>query len=463
MKKIGRSRWLCYWYLHGGYHKIMVPTSRRRKITLSASLPMAHARIRPALVTADGQGNIFDNPDLYMVCRRGSEFALPGPADLIPLPEESELFLLPGRKALGLNPETGRLEETDETAVAAFIPPAHTLTAHAAYRTERDAPILPLFAYGAVGFANGRFYVCARKIDNDPRQVFTGISRKLLEQKAHALLKAYPENRLMQHLAAKCALTYACPAARNLCLGRHEAPLPVAKACNARCIGCISQQEKDSKIRATPQNRLTFTPTAGEIAEVMLHHSRNEAAKPIFSFGQGCEGEPLTEAELLLDAIALFRSKNGRGTVNLNSNASMPDAVAPLARAGLSSLRVSLCSAREEAYVRYSRPQGYSFADVRRSIMEAKKNKLFVSLNLLFFPGFTDTEPETQALVELVAETGADCVQLRNLNIDPELYLEHMSGLATGPGLGFANFRKRLCQARPGLKLGYFNPYVAEK
>lgn len=31
--------------------------------------------------------------------------------------------------------------------------------------------MLPLFAYGAVGFANGRFYVCAKKVDEDVRQV----------------------------------------------------------------------------------------------------------------------------------------------------------------------------------------------------------------------------------------------------------------------------------------------------
>ena len=423
---------------------------------------MATARIRPVLVTADGAGNIYDNPGLYMVCRRGNEYSLPKPDELIPLPAGSELFLLPGRKALGLNPETGKLEETDDVAVAAFVAPAHTLTAHAAYRAEQGAPVLPLFAYGAVGFANGRFYACARKVDDDPRQVFSGIPGNVIERKARELLRAYPGNRLMQHLAGKCALDYACPAARNLCLGRYEAPLPVAKACNARCIGCISQQEQGAAIRATPQNRLAFTPTAEEIVEVMLHHSRNEVRRPIFSFGQGCEGEPLTEAGLLEKSIALFRGNKGRGTVNLNSNASVPGAVAALARAGLSSLRVSLCSAREEAYTRYFRPRGYGFQDVRRSILEAKGRNVFVSLNLLFFPGFSDTELETQALVALVLETGVDCLQLRNLNIDPELYLERMSGVETGACLGFANFCKRLRKACPGLRLGYFNPYVGQ-
>ncbi len=421
---------------------------------------MAAPSIRPALVMADTEGRIYDHPDLDMICRQGREFGLPRPDELMPLPDESELFLLPGRNAVGLDPESGEAVELEEMAVAAFVSPAHTLTAHAAYHTQKGAPMLPLFAYGAVGFANDRFYVCAKKVDSDPRQIFQNIPRQTIEKKARTLMQAYPKNRLMQHLMAKCALTYNCPAARNLCLGRHEAPLPVSRACNARCVGCISQQEDGSRICATPQNRMNCTPTAEEIAEVMLHHGRNEKDKPIFSFGQGCEGEPLTEAPLLEAAIRLFREKGGVGTVNLNSNASMPEAVAALAGAGLSSIRVSLNSAREESYARYYRPRGYAFSDVRRSIAEAKKAGIFVSLNLLFFPGLTDTEEETQALAELAAEAKIDCIQLRNLNIDPEYYLELMDGVDTGPRLGFANFRKRLRKKCPDMQFGYFNPFV---
>ena len=423
---------------------------------------MASAPLRPALVMADQDGHIYDHPDLVMVCRQGDSFALPRPAELIPLPDESELFLLPGRNAVGLNQETGELEVLEEVAVAAFVSPAHTITAHPAYETQEDAPILPLFAYGALGYANDRFYVCAKKVDTDPRQVFRDIPRKIIEKKAHALMKAFPENRLMQHLMAKCALTYACPAARNLCLGRYEAPLPVSKVCNARCVGCISQQEQGSKICATPQNRMTFTPTAKEIVEVMRHHEANEKDRPIYSFGQGCEGEPLTESVRITEAIAMFREKGGKGTVNINSNASIPDAIVRMAEAGLSSLRVSLNSAREETYTRYYRPVGYSFPDVMHSIREARSRNVFVSLNLLFFPGVTDTDLETEALIKLVTEYDVNCIQLRNLNIDPEMYLELLDGIFMGPHIGFANFCKRIKKACPGIQFGYFNPFVEE-
>jgi len=415
------------------------------------------------MVYADASGNIYDHPDLLLMSRRGDEWGLPRPEELMPLPDESEFFLLPGRRAVGLNPETGQAEQLDELAVAAFAAPGHTLTAHPVYVTDKDAPRLPLFAYGAVGFANNRFYVCARRVDDDTRQVFTNIPPSLIQKKARRLAEAYPRNRLMQHLMHNCVLRYACPAARNLCLGRYEAPLPVSHVCNASCVGCISHQDKASGICASPQSRLTFTPTADEILEVMRHHARNEVEKPIFSFGQGCEGEPLTQADLLIETVSRFRAEGGRGTVNLNSNASIPDAVIALAEAGLSSLRASLNSARPEVYERYYRPRGYTLDDVRRSMKEASSRGVHVAINLLYFPGITDTEKEMEALCEMVTECGVHLVQLRNLNIDPEWYPTFLSGIEFGPSAGLANFRKRLQHAKPDLEFGYFNPWVPEK
>ena len=72
------------------------------------------------------------------------------------------------------------------------------------------------------------------------------------------------------------------------------------------------------------------------------------AKRAIVSFGQGCEGEPLLQAETIAQAIRLIRSHTDRGTINLNSNASLPEAVERLISAGLDSIRVSLNSARRK-------------------------------------------------------------------------------------------------------------------
>lgn len=419
---------------------------------------MSSKKIQPVMVFADAEGNVYDHPDLLMLVRRGRELTLPRPDELIPLPEGSDLYLLPGRHALGLDPETGKAEAMEERAVAAFVCPSYTLSATAAYLSDADAPKLPLFAYGAIGFANDRFWVAATQVDKDRRQVFTKVAPERISKGAQDLLGRYSENRLIQHLA-RCALTFCCPAAKNLALGRFEAPLPTAKACNARCYGCISHQPVESGFPAS-QNRINFTPTATEIAQIMHLHSRR-AKNPIMSFGQGCEGEPLTEATRITEAISLFRSQDGLGTVNINTNASLPETIPALAKAGLDSIRVSLNSARESVYTSYYRPSGYHFADVRRTIATAKENGLFVSLNYLFFPGVNDVESELEALTELVSATRPDYIQMRNLSLDPELYLSCV-GDPTEPSMGLGNFMKRLKKACPWINYGYFNPYIQD-
>ena len=134
-----------------------------------------------------------------------------------------------------------------------------------------------------------------------------------------------------------------------------------------------------------------------------------------------------------------------------------------LARSGLTSLRVSLNSARPEVYERYYRPHGYSFGDVRTSIAVARRHGIFVSLNLLFFPGITDTEAELEALARLVGENGVSMIQWRNLNIDPDWYWNLMEGISHGPSMSLAVFMKRLRRLCPWLRYGYFNPYVGDK
>jgi len=413
--------------------------------------------VQPRILYAEEDGNIYDHPELRLLCRKGEHVLPPGPKDIVPLPEGSDIFLLPGRMALGLNPESGEFEYLEASAVAAFVSPGYTLTGSAAYLTEPDAGPLPLFAYGAVGYADGTFWVCANRTDSDPRQQFGDIPDQDIERGARTLLKRYPDNRLVQHLA-HCALEYCCPAAKNLALGRYEAPLPTAAACNANCVGCISHQPEDSQFPPT-QERIRFRPTSEEITQIMHAHARSEA-KPIFSFGQGCEGEPLTEAETIRRAVADYRDQGGHGTVNINTNASLPDTMAPLARAGVNSIRVSLNSVRSELYTPYFRPSGYSFGDVRATIHSAKEQGLFVSLNYLYFPGVNDTEEEFEALAELVEATGLDFIQLRNLNLDPELYFRIIPAPKT-PAMGLANFRKRLRKHFPWLEFGYFNPYLS--
>jgi len=419
----------------------------------------------PALVYADHRGNIVDHPRLAAAGSSAGGWHLPQADDWIPLPQGSELFLLPERLPVGCDPASGqfRVVERDPysprargrpCAVAALVAPAHTQLYSAAYRSLPGARTLPRFAYTAVGWQEDRFVAAALRVDPDPRQDPERFDTAELERRAAAALQAMPDNRLVQHLG-RCALSYGCPAAKNYFLGRWEAPLPTSPACNARCLGCISLQDA-GEICAT-QERIRFVPSPEEIAGVAVPHLR-QAPRAVVSFGQGCEGEPLLQGETLEQGIRLMRRATARGTINLNSNASLPEGVARLRGAGLDSMRGSRNSCRPDYYRRYYSPRGYCLEDVLRSIRLMKREGGFVSLNYFVLPGLTDEEPELEALSELVAATGVDLIQLRNLNIDPEWYLNHIRYRPAGSPLGVRGLLSRLRERFPSLAFGYFNP-----
>lgn len=415
--------------------------------------------ISPHLLYADEEGNILDDPELLMLRDLGGQWSPPEWTELIALPPESELFMLPGRRAAGFNQRSHKIEIVSGFSVAAFVAPGYTLSAHPAYAPDADAPMLPLFAYGAVGYEHGRFFVCATRVDKDQRQQFRNIPPGRVAKAGRMLLERYPQNRLIAHIINNCVARYSCPAARNFALGRYEAPLPTSRSCNAGCIGCISFQGPDSPLRTTPQCRLSFTPAVAEIVEVMAIHQKREKKTPIYSFGQGCEGDPLINADLLAESIAAFRANKGSGTVNCNTNASRPEAVEALARAGLTSMRVSLNSARADLYAAYYRPADYDFACVRESIKIARQLGVYVSLNLLYFPGVTDTRGELEAMAHLCRSCGVSMIQMRNLNIDPQWFQKQFSNKGER-ALGLHVFMRKLRKMCPWLDFGYFNPYL---
>lgn len=413
----------------------------------------------PYLLYSDGKGNIFEDQTLYAVGREGWD-AFPIPLDeWILLPNGGNLYELPGRKAIGIDIQTGEMRLCDKGwAVAAFIPPAHTGFYIAAYETEPNAPTLPLFCYTATGWYNDQFYVPAIRIEEDIRQECAGYDDKKIQLGAKQLLQAYPHNRLVKHLMENCCMTYHCPAARNFSLHRWECPVPSSPACNANCIGCISFQPQEEQIVST-QDRLTFKPTAEEIAEFTVPHLM-EAPYPIVSFGQGCEGEPLLMWETIREAIIEIRKHTDKGSININTNGSKPDAVKALCEVGLNSIRVSTNSARENIYMPYYRPNNYVFQDIIESLKVMRSYGGWTSINYFVFPGMTDTVEEYEALRKLIIETDLKMIQWRNFNIDPDWYLGKIGVTETGELLGVKQLMELIKEEFPKLQFGYYNPPI---
>ena len=427
-------------------------------------MTVSHPSTVPSLLFAARNGDITDYSGLHMAGAAAGRFYKPRLHELIELPAGSELFALPGRLPVGIDPDDNEPALLDADpfhpdqpvqAVAAFMAPAHTAVYTAAFQTfAPDAPMLPLFAYTAVGWADGKFWVAAFRSDPDCRQDAGQFNQRVLEQRTRKQLQRYAGNRLVQHLG-KCCLTYGCPAARNYFLGRWEAPLPCSPVCNAACAGCISLQP--SGCCPSTQDRIGFVPSAREIAEIAIEHLQS-APKPIVSFGQGCEGEPLLQAKVMEQGIRLIRAQTSQGTINLNTNGSLPEAVERLAHAGLDSIRISLNSAQAEKHRLYYRPKGFSLEDVCQSIAIMKRHDRHVSLNYFILPGCTDDPDEFATLTELIGAYRPDFIQLRNLNMDPEYYLRVIEHSGIKQPMGIVDWLARLKTQFPNLGFGYFNP-----
>ena len=418
-----------------------------------------------SLIFARPDGQWFDFSPLTMAAMSGEKVLVPGKADLIPLPEGATLTLMPDTPPVGFDKETGEFLELTENpykvkksepvyAVAALLPQGFTRLLLPACKPQGDP--LPILGYTAVGLEKGRLVVAAQATDEHkrwhPRHFNTPELEKLVRQRQ----AEFPDNRVIKQLS-RCSLEYGCFTAQNIMYRRWEGGLPVSPACNAACLACLSETEEGGA--DSPQQRICFCPQAEEIAEVGIAHLQN-AAYPMVSFGQGCEGEPSLAYEQICAALRLMRAATPRGVININTNAGNTKAIAALLEAGIDSFRVSLFSAVAEDYEAYHRPKDYRFADVCASLELMRQARRPVALNLLTYPGFTDDEAQTEALIDLLRKYAVTQVQIRNLNCDPRLMADFCRGRRP---MGLRTMLERLRAELPELVIGNYSRDLRDK
>ena len=123
-------------------------------------------------------------------------------------------------------------------------------------------------------------------------------------------------------------------------------------------------------------------------------------------------------------------------------------------------MRVSIISARPDSYKAYYRCS-YELSAVKESIKYSLEHGVYVSLNLLYFPGFNDREEEVAAWQDFLRELPVQMIQMRNLNIDPDWFLSIMPE-SQGQAIGTTQFIKSLKTAQPNIIIGSFSHYVED-
>ena len=402
---------------------------------------------------ADENGEVFDAPNYSGVGRIGNEFVELKPQDLIKLPESVDLMFLPNRKAVGL--KNNKISTIKGQAVSAILPAGYTRTFLPAFeKDEKNSKILPLYGYTAVVLYRDELHAAAIYTDENHKWNPIHYNTRDLKKFVRRVKKDLPNNRIVNQVA-NCSLNWHCLTAQNLFYRRWEAGIPTSPTCNAQCLGCISLQP--AECCPSPQNRIDFKPTVEEISDVGIYHLTN-AEDAIISFGQGCEGEPSLAYENISAAIKKIREKTNRGQINMNSNAGFTEGVKKIIDSGLDSIRVSIISAKNESYDAYYKA-AYHLDDVKNSIQYALEKNVYVSLNMLYFPGFNDREAELDAWIKFFEKFPVQMIKVRNLNIDPDLFLDTMPE-KYGKMTGTKKFLQTLKEKFKNIQIGSFSHYI---
>ncbi len=406
------------------------------------------------IVYANERDELFDDPSLLALGRTGKAVTEIQEMEWIPFPKGATMVSLPGTRALGLDRE-GKLKSLPPSAVAvgALLPQGYTRLLLPAYFKPPGATPFPLFGYTAVGFRDGRFYVAATQSDDpepwNPEQYHAD---RVAQQVVH-MEQSHSDNRLYQHLRT-CAVEYECVTSRNTFFGRNEGAIPVSGSCNAGCLGCISEQPDESGF-PSPQIRLSLRPSVEEMVDLMVTHLQTAGPNGIISFGQGCEGEPSVRGREIAEAIRRTREQVQTGAININTNAGLTSQITQIVDAGLDLMRISTISALSDHYDAYYQPRGYTIEDVAASAGYASEHGVIVALNYLVFPGVTDQPEEIEAMIQFIHQTGIKLVQLRNLNIDPDYYLERIP-LREDEPIGMLAMIDAIQQECKGLRIGSY-------
>ena len=159
--------------------------------------------------------------------------------------------------------------------------------------------------------------------------------------------------------------------------------------------------------------------------------------------------------EPIYKTAKIIREKTRRGKININTNAGHTANIKKIVDAGLDCMRVSIISAIEENYAAYYRA-GYTLGNVKESVAYALKKGVNVSLNLLYMPGFTDNVREVAAWQDFFTELPVNTVQIRNLNIDPDVFWQKMPPAPTDETMGTKRFLRLIAEKFPDIRIASF-------
>src|SRR4029077_1090147 len=121
------------------------------------------------------------------------------------------------------------------------------------------------------------------------------------------------------------------------------------------------------------------------------------------------------------------------------------------------SVRISAISFTDNVFRAYYRPVGYGLDEVLACGRLVRDAGGQVCLNLLTFPGLTDTAAELERTAAACRDMGVQQIQWRSLNVDHDWLIDVLRlRRATGDGIGMRAAYDELRTRLPGVEHGNF-------
>ena len=414
---------------------------------------------RLTLLYATPDGEIGEAPALRPLDLDGGLIAA---SDLIPMPAGTTVAMMPGRLAVGRDRHGQRVTLPGERgwAISAFLPIGYTRTRIPGYDlappelTPPQAETLPFFGYTALVSRDGELCVTALATDDPERWHPDAYAEPELAKLVRRRLASEPENRVLrQH--AHCALDYHCPTASNLFFGRWEGAIAVAGAATPAASAASRNRTKTSW---SPRRTACYScPTQTRSIDVAVRHLE-QSPDAIISFRPGLRGRAADCRRGSSSArSAQIRAQHGEWhDQHQHQRQQSPRAPAPIRRRTRQlarqhhlrrprDLRRLLSPDRLHVRSRQARltgagPRGWRATP--RSTCSLSRSR---PTRRMRSPRWS-TMPARRAL---------RLVQLRNLNIDPEVLLPQLP--PRGPALGIQAFINLLRRELPDLRIGNFS------
>ncbi len=196
-----------------------------------------------------------------------------------------------------------------------------------------------------------------------------------------------------------------------------------------------------------------FSETFAEMSESALLHISN-TANPLINIEIA---EDISTREIT-QFIQTIRTKTVQGIIQINAAFADPGSVKEWCEAGLDSICFSLNSTQKKLYELFHHRSPSQFDDIIESLKIARHFHRRIVLSYGVFPGLTDHPDEIEAFKKLVGDLNIEIVQLHNLEIDPEWYVDELRLMTLNRSqLGIKSWFSDLRKTFPSIQIGYQN------